>query len=74
MTAREMFEELGYEYNEMVLHNVKELLVYDNKKLEIQFDVKCKYFHTWANEYVVIFTPELIRPITQQMKELGWIE
>ena len=74
MNAKEMFEELGYKRSVVKFNEETQLILYEKKDLEIQFDVKCKFFHTWGNEYVVIFKPNLMKAIHQQMKQLGWLD
>lgn len=68
MTAREMFEKLGYKYrkNDLVI----EYLYFDEC---IAFWInQRKFYAAWGNEPKDIDVDEF-NAIQQQMKELGWI-
>ena len=80
MTAKEMFEKLGFElakdfdFNYIYTGNERK----DDLRL-VYFDLNYKTYSTHATDefgdtvYMGV-TPELHLAITQQMKELGWIE
>jgi hypothetical protein len=73
MSAREMFEELGYELCE----ENKDFMRYEKPYNNIVFnkywkDYRCfKYAHCTAG--IVPVNVKIHKAITQQMKELGWI-
>lgn len=75
MTAREMFERLGYRPN----YNFKDCIRYDPKGDD---DEVCKYFIFNIKERTVAVgelyksafaTMDEFKAIQQQMRELGWI-
>ena len=83
MSAKDMFEELGYEYK--IIDNVKEqcedVILCSNKNAEIiiQFnlfsELVCFQIKNKFKDYdkVVIFmTKELLNAINKQIEELGW--
>ena len=74
MSARKMFKELGYKCNKMIKDDKIHLVVYTTEKLEISFDLDIEEMYTWGNDYVVQLTKKELQAITQQMKELGWLE
>jgi hypothetical protein len=87
MNAQQMFEELGYkkEYVEMTPYGyaVDTLLVYQKgaNNEAIVFSLQneavwtCKYEDIHNDEgFIYGLLPKEIVAITQQMKELGWIE
>ena len=72
-TAKEMFEELGYELAIVENKNDKYKLSYehnDNFEKDIEFYIKDK------NIYIEIYLLSLgeIKAIFQQCKELGWLD
>ena len=85
MNAKEMFEKLGYKisfpYNS---HNETYAILYTqdygNKYHEIRFmlrdkTVQCsKIFYDDKKMWALTLSIDEIKAITQQMKELGWIE
>ncbi len=75
MTAKEMFEELGYEYEFK-----GDLIKYDEGRKLIVFNNLTKKVHLRQNNryrertYIGGMEVKLHKAIHQQMKELGWIE
>lgn len=83
MSAKEMFEELGYEYkyidNKSI--NFEDVILYNHKELElaVQFNLfsKMVVYQTKNNmkEYdkiAIFMTKEFIKAINKQVEELGW--
>lgn len=83
MTAKEMFEELGYEYK--FINNTKEqcedVIVYSHKNqpVIIQFNLWSKIvvyqIKNTMKDYdkiAIFMTKELIKAINKQVEELGW--
>ena len=83
MSAKEMFEELGYKYkyidNKSI--NCEDVILYNHKELElvIQFNLfsKTVVYQTKNNmkEYdkiAIFMTKEFIKAINKQIEELGW--
>ena len=75
MTAKEMFEEMGYEYQEIneciyweqpAIFELGELTPY------VSFDLVNKKWHT--NIIKIEKHKELIQAINKQCEELGWYE
>lgn len=73
MTAKEMFEELGYE----------QVLYQDGNQISYEIDSEnsesINYFIFYKKEKKVdvalyVLSPQHVKAIHQQMKELGWIE
>ena len=73
MTAKEMFEKLGYKkdnrYTQTIVYKLVENVVLNDGK-NIKFGVN-RYI---SFDFAPIINVELYQAITQQMKELGWIE
>jgi len=73
-TAKEMFEELGFKR----IRNTKTYIAYKYDNLGITtwltFDLKAKTYQGQVNNYHYPFSILQHQAITQQMKELGWIE
>jgi len=84
MTAKEMFEKLGYWFymspskRYIEYRTQKRRITHDkieSKLPSINFDMKDKSFHVCDFETMSpMVTVEIYLAITQQMKELGWIE
>ena len=80
MNAKEMFEELGYErkYDDIVtyellyhfINGVGCYIVFNNGTV---FAVGLNEQQKFSDDWVVI-TKEVYQAITQQMKELGWLD
>lgn len=65
MTAREMFEKLGYE----LIHNIEYQIMYYNSR----YDTYIYFYKTRKRiEITNEFTLEELQAINQQIKELGW--
>ncbi len=70
MTAKEMFEKLGYKYFREARNRFGyKTMVGETRPCEILFDTDTKTYH--CN---LMITIQEHQAITQQMKELGWIE
>ena len=76
MTAKEMFEKLGLEYNECKYHGEIEEISYINEynySTKVKFDLKNKRIIAYFGENdagnIVI---ELLQAINKQIEELGW--
>ena len=77
MSAKEMFEELGFvqlrtddeEYNEFYT-------LYAKNFIKIEFSKVCKNYIAWDSGQmeIVKISFELHKAIHRQLKELGWIE
>ena len=83
MTAKEMFEELGYEYELInnTKNNCEDVILYTHKKQEliIQFNLfsqivvyQIKNTMQEYNKIAIFITKELIQAINKQIEELGW--
>ena len=83
MTAKEMFEKLGYK---LIQNDIYKIVYQDNwlddgSHIRIEFDLQFKHFnpiftnkpYLKTDTFMDIDVP-LFLAITQQMKELGWIE
>ena len=74
ITAQEMFEKLGYKMTRLTEEEIQyknQILHHD---LEIYFDLVEKNYNAFDYIGACDVTPKLHQAITQQMKELGWIE
>ncbi len=75
MTAREMFEKLGYTRN---LSSGK--LIYTKvlkgmyRYIEITFDLTKKEIELYDDHEAITINKALLKAIQQQLKELGWLE
>ena len=74
MTAKEMFEALGYKFNQKSDFDFRWI----NKDFFIYFDLNYSNYSVCFNNVNKNDNPDisikLHKAITQQMKELGWIE
>lgn len=71
MTAKEMFEEIGYE----IIQSDENKINYSNGNFYIEFDLKYReYMSCSYNDDLLPITLEEHKAITQQMKELGWLD
>lgn len=72
-SAREMFEDLGYEYFNNGLR-----ITYQNYEKECKLiEFKLKEKEMWLaddSEEVVVLSLKEIKAINQQCKELGWLD
>ena len=73
MTAREMFEALGYEYCKY--YNRDKIIQYYNEKEDVQFLFWIAEQEFSVSEYGELknITVDEFKAIQQQMKELGWL-
>ena len=81
MNAREMFEELGYELEKDTNHTIEFYSInnmYEKEERWITFYLNDKDYviSSMTNEEFngSVMIPQEHQAITQQMKELGWIE
>ena len=76
MNAKEMFEKLGYNLFEDIWH--KNLITHIKDPIEVEFDLIDKSYSVVKNEYDYFayynIDVEIHKAITQQMKELGWLD
>lgn len=78
MTAREMFEELGYEYQENYFDEKIDKIKYikANKfasSIVFKLDSKCFKIFRYNDEYKSGWCDiNMLQAINQQIKELGW--
>lgn len=73
MTAREMFEALGYEYKHYKQRISYSKTVYRTTTL-IVFDLKTKQAYCECGMGIRAFNSEESKAVQQQKKELGWLE
>ena len=78
MTAKEMFETLGYKYSTKTDYGS---LVYRQYDFNTELGLKVTFFKDKSFEveslnrhFDCAISLDLYRAITQQMKELGWLE
>ena len=72
LKAREMFEKLGYEYEESYDKNLIDYYKkHNNLNLEVLFN---KGEKTFCFTYVTNVDIKLLQAINQQVEELGWNE
>ena len=71
MSAKEMFEELGYE---ACIDTILDQLVYENGSNYIAFCLNDKTFYKQYGYEPGDITLDELKAINQQCKELGWIE
>lgn len=78
MTAREMFEELGYKYQENYFdENIDEIKYIKANKfassIVFKLDSKCFKIFRYNDEYKSGWCDiNMLQAINQQVKELGW--
>lgn len=74
ISAREMFESLGYKYGEESdeRYNYKVIKYYDTNT-EFVFSINAREFAVGYCEEPKYITVDEFKAIEQQMKELGWI-
>lgn len=70
MSAREMFEKLGYQLDT----NNELLLIYRTTMVEIVFQKDYKKYHALWGTTPLSFNVDLHKAIHQQCMELGWID
>lgn len=73
MTAKEMFEELGYEYCKY--YNRDKIIQYYNEKEDVQFLFWIAEQEFSVSEYGELknITVDEFKDIQKQIEELGWI-
>ena len=82
MSAKEMFEELGYEItfeNEYTLTYTKKIFISDEHQIEFYKNIQCFASKRWSDSPFEDAKPfelnmQELKAINQQCKELGWIE
>jgi hypothetical protein len=81
--AKDMFEQIGYsivEYEEGIYMRYESNLGFGKYTYFVSFFIDKEEFTigvrkgNWEKQIVERFDFEIIEPITQQMKELGWIK
>lgn len=73
MTAKEMFEELGYELDST--YEIDGHLFYCKDYRKIDFDLKRKDFYKYTSGgFRSPIDMDLLKAIHQQCKELGWLD
>lgn len=87
MSAKEMFEKLGYRLTDVVNPITEEVYKYDiqYEKFDgsfyeqILFNDATKLMHTSCELFnktidFICYTPELLQAINKQVEELGWLD
>ena len=79
MTAKEMFEKLGYECNYIKNDNSEDTITYHKDNLHIQFNLIGKQVvvqndssYVFYGHAVFFINQELLQAINKQVEELGW--
>lgn len=79
LTARDMFEKLGYEYDYIQNKNNEDTITYHKDNLHIQFNLISKLVvlqndtsYMFYNTATFFLSEKLLKAINQQIKELGW--
>lgn len=76
MTAKEMFEELGYEYNECYFEQELDEITYSKDgeyTPQIMFSLNHKVVKVYRQENKSSsFDMKLLKAINKQIEELGW--
>ena len=75
MTAKKMFEKLGYEYSLIcngIIHEIK----YEHKDEhgKIVFKLNYKVFYADIDDYSVLIDMPTFKAIHRQLEELGWLD
>ena len=80
-TAKEIFEELGYEYNYIQIENCEDTITYHKDNLHIQFNLISKLVvlkndtsHMFYNSATFMINNNLLKAINKQVEELNWNE
>lgn len=78
-SAREMFEELGYEYDFVQNKNSEDTITYHKDNLHIQFNLTSKLVvlqndtsQMFYNSAVFMIDNNLLKAINKQIEELHW--
>ena len=79
MTAKEMFEELGYEYDYIKNKNSEDTITYHKDNLHIQFNLISKLVilqndtsYMFYNSATFMINHNLLKAINKQTEELGF--
>lgn len=79
MTAREMFEKLGYEYDYLKYECSEDLITYHKDNLHIQFNLTGKQVvvqndssYQFYGHAVFFINADVLKAINKQVEELGW--
>lgn len=79
MSAKSMFEELGYTYKYVNGNNCEDVIIYTQDKAVIQFNLLSKVVvyqakNNWKDydKIAIFITKELVQAVNQQINELGW--
>ena len=79
MSAKEMFEKLGYEYDYIQNDNSEDTITYHKDNLHIQFNLIGKQVvvqndssYAFYGHAVFFINQELLQAINKQVEELGW--
>jgi hypothetical protein len=74
-TAKEMFEELGYE-QQGILHNTFFIYYKEKAGVEISFDLADKTFIKYSRALGVFITINMkeLQAINKMVSELGWLD
>lgn len=71
-SARELFEELGYEYSPIcngIIHEIK----YKDGPGKVVFKLNYKVFYAYIDDYSVLIDIPTFKAIQKQLEELGWL-
>lgn len=86
MSAKEMFEELGYEqeeYKDKIAYHLEQVVLGQKNCFGVSFDKDFKSYHTYAYGWFENGTPfdtnlcidiKLHKAINKQIEELGWLK
>lgn len=79
MSAKEMFEDLGYDYDFVQNKNSEDTITYHKDNLHIQFNFISKLIilqndtsQMFYNSAVFMVNNNLLKAINKQIEELGW--
>lgn len=78
-TARDMFEDLGWDYDYIQNDLAEDTITYHKDNLHIQFNLISRLVvlqndtsHMFYNTAVFFLNEELLKAINKQIEELGW--
>lgn len=75
MTAKEMFEKLGYVKTYHDEYEIVYSLYIGNEKVaEIEFDLSVQTFYCSYDKIIMEVSMNVLKAINQQVKELGWLD
>ena len=79
MKAKEMFEQLGYEYDYVQNVNCEDTITYHKENLHVQFNLISKQVvlqndtsHYFYNSATFFLDTKLLNAINKQIELLGW--